>query len=712
MLRLSLALLVFLFAAAGASAQCVLPYTLLPGAPADATQVMANFTALVACMSGGASPGGSNKAVQFNANGTFGGVGPANNSVVITDGAGNPMESSTLPGGLTIPTPSISGGTVNGADVTGLPSPVMATDAATKAYVDGVAQGFFVHTPVVVATAGVLPNTPAYANGSSGVGATLTAGGNAALVIDGVTVSATNRVLVKDQAAPAQNGIYVVTTAGSGSVPWVLTRATDFDTAAPGNIATGAYVFVSSGSTNASSSWNMTTTGTIIVGTTGLVWTQFSATTAYQADGSTLQLSGTVFSEKPGGTVNASLASMAAHTYKGNPTGSPATPADIPAAQVTADLAACTPTTKGLVPTPPNDATKLLDGTCSFVPNISIVGTFRDLQTTDTSWTAFGSPTAVVATHGNQNAIVGFVLNDLPNATLAFPGGVNCYGKIPVGVTGNQVFGCYGVAELYSSSGVVVGAEFTARNFSGLAPDVSLPVDAAIGTPTRPVIGANFTCGASGTGDCSIGLNVGNESGNFANPVFNTAAFLGLYRQYGLFIQGMPSGTQTSSVIQNNGNGINLHLQSTAVSIPNEAVIDYVNSASATKFSLRQNGDVFSGGHFAPDAATSATAPSIAACGSGASFYAPAKSTDNAGTVIAGTGAGTTCSITFGRAWIDSTGAAKEPSCTVTWGGGSPIVGINGISSTSLQVGLNTILQTLISGPTTLDGHSWFYTCE
>ena len=90
--------------------------------------------------------------------------------------------------------------------------------------------------------------TATYANGTSGVGATLTnSGTKAALVIDGVNLSVGDRVLVKNQTTTFQNGIYVVTTVGSGVTNWVLTRSTDADTAAK---LAGAHINVQSGSNN------------------------------------------------------------------------------------------------------------------------------------------------------------------------------------------------------------------------------------------------------------------------------------------------------------------------------------------------------------------------------------------------------------------------------------------------------------------------------
>ncbi|MGE6078332.1 tail fiber domain-containing protein [Aeromonas veronii] len=88
----------------------------------------------------------------------------------------------------------------------------------------------------------------AYANGSSGVGATLTNNSTlAALVIDGVTCSVGMRVLVKNQTSAAQNGIYTVTKAGSTTEAWVLTRSPGCDTPAE---AAGAVVTVDQGTEN------------------------------------------------------------------------------------------------------------------------------------------------------------------------------------------------------------------------------------------------------------------------------------------------------------------------------------------------------------------------------------------------------------------------------------------------------------------------------
>ena len=149
----------------------------------------------------------------------------------------------------------------------------VASQQSIKAYVDAVASGLDLKCSSHAATTANL--SADYNNGSSGVGATLTNNSTqAALSIDGQTMVADERVLVKDQSSGAQNGIYTVSTVGDVSTNWVLTRATDFDTAT--EITSGAFTFVETGSSYADSGWVMTTDGTVTVGTTSLAWSQFS----------------------------------------------------------------------------------------------------------------------------------------------------------------------------------------------------------------------------------------------------------------------------------------------------------------------------------------------------------------------------------------------------------------------------------------------------
>jgi hypothetical protein len=190
-----------------------------------------------------------------------------------------------------------AGGTMTGNLVLNA-DPTASLQAATKQYVDTIAAaGIHYHTPARVEAPANLPST--YDNGTSGVGATLTnSGTQVAIVIDGIALSSSDRVLVYQQTDPAHNGVYTVTTVGSVSTNWVLTRATDADSYGPSDpdaLGQGDAFFISAGDTGAGETYVMTTVGTITFGTTGIVFTQISATAIYSA-GAGLTLTGQEFS--------------------------------------------------------------------------------------------------------------------------------------------------------------------------------------------------------------------------------------------------------------------------------------------------------------------------------------------------------------------------------------------------------------------------------
>jgi hypothetical protein len=172
-------------------------------------------------------------------------------------------------------------------------------EIAMKAYVNAVVQGIKpLQTACVAMTTGVLPACT-YANGTAGLGATLTGNADGALPAqDGVTLEAAERLLVKNQAAPAQNGVYVVTAVGGASDEFVLTRATDMDTTL--EIA-HVFAFVSGGTTGAATGWVCTSEPELTtVGTDPITFGQFSAAGLIEA-GTGLGKSGNVIS------VNAAL---------------------------------------------------------------------------------------------------------------------------------------------------------------------------------------------------------------------------------------------------------------------------------------------------------------------------------------------------------------------------------------------------------------------
>jgi len=207
---------------------------------------------------------------------------------------------------ITLGTTSIALGATSLAPV-GLTSitltqdPTTAFQVATKQYVDTlVSSGITYHAPVkyeVPNTTGNLNAT--YNNGTAGVGATLTnAGTLVAFTPDGTIASVNDRILVYNQTNQAENGVYVVTTVGSGSVAWVLTRASDADTYAlksPNGLGNGDAFFITSGATGAGETYVCNTVGVITFGTTAITFAQISASQVYSA-GTGLTLTGTTFS--------------------------------------------------------------------------------------------------------------------------------------------------------------------------------------------------------------------------------------------------------------------------------------------------------------------------------------------------------------------------------------------------------------------------------
>jgi hypothetical protein len=172
---------------------------------------------------------------------------------------------------LAAPSADVSFGTYK---ITNLANPTSAQDAATKSYVDATASGLDVKASVRVATTEELASPP-YAGG----------------VIDGVTLVAGDRILIKNQSSAQFNGIFVV-----NSSPNLPSRATDFDTTA--EVTAGAFTFVEEGTINADTGWVLTTNGTITLDTTSLAFAQFSGAGTYTASNGVL-LTGANFTFAP-----------------------------------------------------------------------------------------------------------------------------------------------------------------------------------------------------------------------------------------------------------------------------------------------------------------------------------------------------------------------------------------------------------------------------
>ena len=202
---------------------------------------------------------------------------------------------------------------VSSKKITNLATPTLDTDAATKAYVDSVAQGLHIHQPAKAATTqslaattgGTITYTAGPDGGNPGIGATLTVAGGTFTNIDGVPINTVGtRILVKNEGAgptygSANNGVYVYTNSTT------LTRAPGEDT--NGEMNGGDFLFVSQGTVNGDTGW-VQTTDNVVIGTSPIVFTQFSGAGTYSANTSAgLLLTGTVFSAKVDGNANPTI---------------------------------------------------------------------------------------------------------------------------------------------------------------------------------------------------------------------------------------------------------------------------------------------------------------------------------------------------------------------------------------------------------------------
>lgn len=181
--------------------------------------------------------------------------------------------STTTLNNITAPSGSVS---LNSQKIVNLATPTLSTDATTKAYVDGLAQGVSWKNPCRVATTANGTLSTAFANGQT---------------VDGVTLATGDRILIKNQTTQTDNGIYVVASSGAPS------RASDADT---GTELLAAAVFVQEGTVNADTAFVNTANAPITIGSTNIVFVQFSSVSYSFTSG--VQASGSVVSANTDGT--------------------------------------------------------------------------------------------------------------------------------------------------------------------------------------------------------------------------------------------------------------------------------------------------------------------------------------------------------------------------------------------------------------------------
>jgi len=260
-----------------------------------------------------------NSGADYDTKWVTGGGGGGSGTVTSVSGTGT-VSGLTLSGTVTTSGNLTLGGSITGFATSGVntnltsvaltsgtvsTAPSSSTDIVNKSYADSIASGVNFHSACNYATTAALPaNT--YNNGTSGVGATLTATANGTLTIDSYTLvvgDVGKRLLIKNEVTTANNGVYTLTQAGTASLPYILTRATDYDTSGAGTneVDQGDYILVISGTVNANTSWVQQTPLPITIGTTSLVFIEFAASQTYTA-GTGLTLTTNQFSITSTGT--------------------------------------------------------------------------------------------------------------------------------------------------------------------------------------------------------------------------------------------------------------------------------------------------------------------------------------------------------------------------------------------------------------------------
>jgi hypothetical protein len=377
-----------------------------------------------------------------------------------------------------ITTANITAGTVT-------TTPASGNDLVNKSYVDTlVASGIHFHEPVRAESPINLNAT--YDNGTAGVGATLTnAGTQVALVIDGITMVVADRVLVYEQTDQTQNGVYVVTSIGSGATDWVLTRSDDADTygfAGPDTLSEGSTFFVQEGATGAGETYTCNTVGTITFGTTNITFVQISSAQIYSA-GTGLTLSGTQFSITNTGTAGTYGSASQVPVFTTNAQGQVTAVTNTPIAITSAAVS-------GLAASATTDTTNASNITSGTLGTARLSGSYTGITGVGTLTAGTWSASTILANRGGTG-FASYAVGDLlfadTTTTLAKLAGVAVGNAlISGGVASAPTYGKIGLATHVS------GTLPVANGGTGLT-SLGAGVATFLGTPTSANLAAAVT---------------------------------------------------------------------------------------------------------------------------------------------------------------------------------------------------------------------------
>ena len=387
----------------------------------------------------------------------------------------------------------------NSTFITNLKDPTNNQDAATKYYVDTIAQGLHVHQAAYVATTDTLDSatggTVSYNNGTSGVGATLTTTGTFNLIDGGNVQTVGTRILVKNEANAAWNGVYTYST------PTVIIRATDFDNSA--DVMGGDFLFVTSGTTLADTGWVQTTDAPVTIGTSPIVFAQFSGAGSYTA-GTGLTLTGSTFSISnttvtTGSYGNGDAVSTFTVNQQGQLTAAGSTSIAANAANLTGTTLASGITTSSLttVGTLSNliangniNLTGASNVSLGAVGNVKITGgsSGQVIQTDGSGNLSFVSISSSSISNGNSNVNIGTANG---NVTISAVGNTT----ITVTGTGANITGYANISGNLVAANANLGNLASANYFTGTLTTNAQPNITSVGTLTALDVTGNITNG-------------------------------------------------------------------------------------------------------------------------------------------------------------------------------------------------------------------------
>ena len=343
--------------------------------------------------------------------------------------------------------------------------------------------------------------------------ANITLSGGAPSSVDGVSLSLNDRVLVTGQSTASQNGVYYVTTLGSGSNG---TWSRSLDTNNTGEILSGTIVMVTEGTIYADTQWKLITDGVINVGVTPQVWTQnYSANSISGGTSNVTVLTNANVTISSAGTANVLVVSSTGTIVTGTES-------------VTGNATVGNLLTAGLISATGNVTGNYFIGNVFYANGITASKIYSG--TSEVNVTSSGG-NVNVSIGGTSNVAVwsttGEYVTGLISASGNVTGGNVLFGSGVISGTGNATAGNVLTGGLISATGNVNGGNLGTAGTALISGAMSVSGSTVLysSSTNNDTIGPNKTTGAitigsaAGTGTIQLGQSTANQTVNIATGI-------------------------------------------------------------------------------------------------------------------------------------------------------------------------------------------------